>query len=115
MRDKFMSPGDVFIYNFGKQDGSLQGGKRPVIFCGNSKEGAFSSIAHVVPLTKVDKPFPLHFVLTKDVYPNLDYDREALCEQYQLIDKQKLGQLLFKLNIDDLCGIVKLCHKNLPF
>ena len=112
---RFVTPGDIYVCDFGEQYGSVQCGERMSIVVDNAYAGAYSSVIHVVPLTSQIKDMRLHYLLTKERYNFLESDSMALCEQYQLIDKDQLKNKVGSLEITDIYEIVIKSKQNFPF
>lgn len=106
--------GDVYLCDFSMSKvGSMQGGLRPCIIVDNRMACVFSPCIHCVPLTsQTKKHMPLHYELSTDF---LDKKSIALCEQYTLVDKSQLMELIGNITQLDLINISQLCKKNMPF
>lgn len=106
--------GDVYLCDFSTSKvGSMQGGLRPCIIVDNRMACSFSPCIHCVPLTsQIKKHMPLHYELSTDF---LDKKSIALCEQYTLVDKSQLVELIGNITQLDLINISQLCKKNMPF
>ena len=108
--------GEIYICNFGQDNGSVQSGVRPCVIVDNKNACVFSPCIHCVPLTtQSKKDVPLHYELFKKDYMCLESNSTALCEQYTLIDKTQLGDKIGKLVQIDLIRIIDLCKRNLPY
>lgn len=112
-----MSPGDIFVCDFGATFGSEQGGKRPAIVVSDTTQCAFSPTVQVVPVTSREKiGLPTHYVLYQKDYPEFNSETNlALCEQITTIDKAKLGLKITSLSYYDLYNLIMSVHKNFPF
>ena len=112
--DMAIKAGEVYLCDFSTSKvGSMQGGLRPCIIVDNRMACAFSPCIHCVPLTSQSKKhMPLHYELSTDF---LDKKSTALCEQYTLVDKSQLTELIGMISQLDLINISQLCKKNMPF
>ena len=112
--DMAIKAGEVYLCDFSTSKvGSMQGGIRPCVIVDNRMACAFSPCIHCVPLTsQVKKYIPLHYELSTDF---LDKKSTALCEQYTLVDKSQLVELIGNITQLDLINISERCKKNLPF
>ncbi len=80
--------GDVFYANL-VENGSIQGGIRPVIIISNDMNNKFSTVVHVIPVTsKVKKKLPVHVLINKNNI--FSSDSQALVEQLTTINKNDL-------------------------
>ena len=103
-----MSPvyrGDVFYYDLGKQEGSLQSGLRPVVIVSNNKGNKYSSTVIVATITS--KPdltdLPTHADLTVDCAKFLRGNLKKstiLFEQIFTINKSDLKEKICNINLD---------------
>jgi len=98
--------GDVFYYDFGEQEGSLQSGLRPVIVVQNNKGNKYSTTVLISPITsKVKLKYqPTHVYLTPDcadfVYGNLMKESTILFEQIFTVEKSDLQDKICSINLD---------------
>lgn len=113
--NKRINTGDVFICDFGKTKGSMQGGIRPCIIVDNYMACIYSPCIHCVPLTTTNRQMKLHYEIKEKNCDCLVNDSIALCEQYTLIDKSQLLDKVGSVNRGDLANITELCKQNLPF
>ena len=108
--------GEIYICDFGQDNGSVQSGVRPCIIVDNKNACVFSPCIHCVPLTTQNKKdLPLHYKLSQKEYACLECDSLALCEQYTLINKAQLKDRIGEITRIDLIKIIELCKKNLPY
>ena len=86
--------GEIYLCDFSTSGvGSMQGGVRPCVIVDNRMACVFSPCIHCVPLTSQDKKhMPLHYKLNGH---GLYKESTALCEQYTLVDKSQLTELIF--------------------
>ena len=78
--------GEIYICDFGQNNGSVQSGVRPCIIVDNKNACAFSPCIHCVPLTtQIKRGLPLHYELSQKDCACLEADSIALCEQYTLL------------------------------
>lgn len=92
--------GDIILVDLGSQNGSVQGGLRPVCVVSNALNNKYSPNLTVVPLTSklMKKQMPTHVKIVKEQYP-IHTDSIVLCEQIMTIDKARIsGSALFSLN-----------------
>ena len=98
--------GDVFYYDFGKQEGSLQSGLRPVIVVQNNKGNKYSTTVLVSPITSTAKLKyqPTHVYITPDcvdfIHGNLIKDSIILFEQIFTVEKSDLQDKVCSINLD---------------
>lgn len=106
--------GEIYLCDFSTSGvGSMQGGVRPCVIVDNRMACVFSPCIHCVPLTSQDKKhMPLHYTLNGH---GLYKESIALCEQYTLVDKSQLTELIGNITQLDLINISQLCKKNMPF
>lgn len=106
--------GEIYLCDFSMSGvGSMQDGLRPCVIVDNQMACIFSPCIHCVPLTSQEKKYmPLHYKLS-NYY--LHKDSIALCEQYTLVDKSQLKELIGNITQLDLINISQLCKKNMPF
>lgn len=97
--------GDVYLVDLGHQDGSVQGGTRPVMVLQNDVGNKFSPTTLVCPLTsKKKKAMPTH--ITIPVSTGLQKESVALCEQLRVIEKEKLTRLICQISDDSIISKV---------
>lgn len=81
--------GDIYMVNFGKGFGSIQGGYRPCIIVSNNTGNHFSSIAMVAPITtKTKHPLPTHISVGTET--GIKQNSTVLYEQIFVISKSQL-------------------------
>ena len=87
--------GDIFLYDFGPYDGSVQGGLRPAI---TLTESSNSPTVIIAPITKVLKKTDMaaHVVLGKRF--NLREKSQVLLEQLQTVNSFMLGPYIGYVN-----------------
>lgn len=93
-----LKKGDVLMANLGRQEGSIQGGTRPVVVVQNDIGNKKSTTVMVVPLTtkRIHENYPFHVKLRKEL-SGLKKDSVALCEQTRVINKSKLIEYMTSL------------------
>ena len=107
---------EIYICDFGQNNGSVQSGVRPCVIVDNKNACAFSPCIHCVPLTtQMKRGLPLHYELSQKDCACLEADSIALCEQYTIVDKTRLKEKIGRVAQIDLIKIVELCKKNLPY
>lgn len=82
--------GDIYYVDFGKEDGSKQGGIRPALIVSNNKANKNSPVVTVVPLTArvwKKKYLPTHVRIAGN---GLRRPSMALAEQVETLDKSNL-------------------------
>lgn len=90
--------GDICLVDFGKptNNSSVQAGVRPAVIVQNDIGNKYSTCTIVCPLTsKAKKYIPTHVSISKD--NGVSKDSIALCEQIQVIDKNKIIKNLGKI------------------
>lgn len=96
---KEINKGDIFYANLDGAIGSEQKGNRPVVIVQNDVGNRNSPTTIVLPLTKKlnrKTKIPTHLNLKDNEY--IKYDSTVLAEQIRVIDKQRLGKKLGRLN-----------------
>jgi len=94
--------GDVLLADFGKNNGSIQGGCRPCVVIQNDIGNLYSPTLIVVPLTTEMKKLnmPNHRILYRSTCNGLKRDSMVLGEQICVINKDvvkdKLGRVTEK-------------------
>lgn len=92
--------GEIFNVDFGKGNGSVQGGVRPAIIISNNKNNKFSSTINVAPITKQDKTkIPSHVSIEGC---GLKYPSTILIEQTITINKSDLKEFIGYCDVDTL-------------
>ena len=100
MQRKEIQRGDLFYYDFGKREGSVQSGERPVmvIQADNFNANAPTIIVAAVTAVMKKKYLPSHIILGEDF--GLKKPSMVLLEQIQTVNKDELtdyGQRCFSL------------------
>lgn len=91
--------GEIYYADLGKTIGSEQAGIRPVIIVQNDIGNEKSTTTIVVPLTKnIRKKInqPTHFLLKPT--GKIRYNSIVLAEQIRVIDKERIGSRVGRLN-----------------
>ena len=115
MKERFMSPGDVYLCDFRPVVGSEQDGIRPAIVVSNNKCCAFSDVVYVTPITsQIKKQLPQHYNMNSDLFPFLETDSVALCEQTRPVSKLRLKEKLGNISLAELYEIICCIKKNFP-
>lgn len=91
MKHPQVQRGDIFIFDFGKGTGSVQGGKRPVIVLQNDKQNMRSPTTIIAPLTSKTrkKAFMVAHVAVGTEF-GLLYDSQILIEQLRTVNQNSL-------------------------
>ncbi|MFC4782781.1 type II toxin-antitoxin system PemK/MazF family toxin [Eubacterium multiforme] len=100
MGNSNMKRGDIFYADLGNQDGSEQGGIRPVVIIQNDVGNRYSPTVIVASITSQKKNLlPVHVNLY-----NYDLDKEStiLLEQIRTLDKRKIKERIGSLDVDTL-------------
>lgn len=105
MQRKEIQRGDLFYYDFGKREGSVQSGERPVmvIQADNFNANAPTIIVAAVTAVMKKKYLPSHIILGEDF--GLKKPSMVLLEQIQTVNKDELtdyiGSVKPYLTIDE--------------
>ena len=104
---RVVKKGEVYYADLGDGQGSEQGGIRPVVIIQNDIGNRYSPTVIVASVTaQLDKNnLPTH-VKIKD-YDNLDRDSIVLLEQIRTLDKSRLKEFRFCVDIEDMKKINK--------
>lgn len=85
--------GDIYLYNFGEQNGSIQSGLRPAVVISNAMANRYSGVVTVCPITS---RFSKKELLT---HVRIDYERcnmkmpsQILTEQIFTVNKNELNK-----------------------
>ena len=84
--------GDIYYVDFGKREGSKQGGIRPALVVSNNKANKHSPVITVVPLSArvwKKKYLPTHVLIPRS--SGLNRPSMALAEQVETLGKTRLG------------------------
>lgn len=97
--------GDILRVDFGKENGSLQGGIRPAVVLQNEQGNRYAPIIFVVPLTsRKKKHLPVHGLVSTNRATGIREDSTFLAEQGRPIDKtqilEKLGRVSDEVLVD---------------
>lgn len=100
--------GDIVLANLGEENGSIQGGVRPVIIVQNNDGNKFSTTTIVCPFTSERKTnIPTHLWVNKGV-GGLLRNSTILCEQIFTINKNDIMRKLGTITENDiLIGLEK--------
>ena len=83
--------GEIWLVNFGDQDGSKQGGIRPSLIASNNIYNHFSPTITAIPITsKVNKKSPVHVLINVGEVVGLYKDSMIEVEKMQDINKFQL-------------------------
>ncbi len=95
--------GEIYFCDMGTtENGSIQGGNRPVLIVSNDLANAHSPVITVVPLTGrtwKKRYLPTHVIIYHDSNSGLRSSSLALAEQITSINKSCLGE--YKGYVDD--------------
>lgn len=102
MREVTVKRGDIFMVDFGRNDGSKQGGLRPAICISNNRANRFSPVVSMCPITtKFSKrPLPTHVKLNIETC-GMKYESQILTEQIYPINKSELRQYIGRIDSID--------------
>ena len=102
MQRKEIQRGDLFYYDFGKREGSVQSGERPVmvIQADNCKANAPTIIVAAVTAVMKKKYLPSHIILGEDF--GLKKPSMVLLEQIQTVNKDELTDYIGSVNDERL-------------
>lgn len=93
--------GDIFLADLGEQNGSVQGGMRPVVVLQNDIGNRFSPTTLVCPLTSQKKKnMPTHVSIP--ISSGVEKESVALCEQLRVINKNELKRKICNLTDDSI-------------
>ena len=94
-----LKKGDVLMANLGRQEGSIQGGTRPVVIVQNDIGNKYSPtvIAAAITSQKDKSHLPTHIELSSQSC-GLAKDSIVLLEQIRTIDKQRLKEHMGRLD-----------------
>ena len=114
---KFTVPAEIYVVNFGDNDGSVQCGIRPAVIVSNPRDAAASPVVLVCPLTSQKKKTrPTHVIISNEKYPELNASESTvLCEQITLISKTNLGRRITTLSPDDFYRVMMATKESLAF
>ena len=98
MQRKEIQRGDLFYYDFGKREGSVQSGERPVmvIQADNFNANAPTIIVAAVTAVMKKKYLPSHIILGEDF--GLKKPSMVLLEQIQTVNKDELTDYIGSVN-----------------
>ena len=102
MQRKEIQRGDLFYYDFGKREGSVQSGERPVMVIQADKFNANAPTIIVAAVTAVMKKkyLPSHIILGEDF--GLKKQSMVLLEQIQTVNKDELTDYIGSVNDERL-------------
>ncbi len=102
MQRKEIQRGDLFYYDFGKREGSVQSGERPVmvIQADNFNANAPTIIVAAVTAVMKKKYLPSHIILGEDF--GLKKPSMVLLEQIQTVNKDELTDYIGSVNDERL-------------
>lgn len=99
--------GDVFVANI-RADGSVQGGRRPVVVFQNNVGNRFSPNVAVLPMTsKIKKKRQITHVLLPAQHTGLHVDSMVLCENPLCLPKDSLEGYITTLPVEYLSQIAE--------
>lgn len=96
--------GDIYWANLPTVEGSVQGGRRPVLVLGNDAALRYASIVTIIPITsRIDKAgkIPTHLVTESLNVPSV-----ILPEQIQTINKESLDKYICSLHQDEMKSLM---------
>lgn len=103
--------GCIYLMDFGKQDGSVQGGFRPGVILSNRLCNRFSPVLIVVPLStkKRKHTLPVHTSITESDLTKGTLTKESVihCEQIQSINRSAVHKFVGEISIEKLRQIEK--------
>lgn len=103
--------GDILYVDMGGQNqGSMQGGLRPVVVVSNNMANKHSTVITVVPLsTKINKKrtLPTHVFVSAYKSEGLEQRSIALCEQVTALDYGRIIENMGKVDKDTLARITE--------
>lgn len=104
---KSIAQGDIFIYDFGDNIGSIQCGKRPVLVLQADEYNKKAPTVIVAAITTVIKKqyLPSHVVLPEDT--GLLHQSMVLLEQIRAVNKSDLGKPLGTLSDEKTWRYIK--------
>ena len=107
MQRKEIQRGDLFYYDFGKREGSVQSGERPVmvIQADNFNANAPTIIVAAVTAVMKKKYLPSHIILGEDF--GLKKPSMVLLEQIQTVNKDELTDYIGSVNDERLLSVIR--------
>ena len=102
--------GEIWMANLPSQDGSIQGGHRPVFVISNDKNNKHSTVINAIPLTtKMNKRnLPCHVEIWDHKKYGLTAPSTLLIEQLTTIQKENLRYYMGE--IDDTDVLMCICQ-----
>ena len=95
--------GSILMVDLPLNNGSVQGGVRPVVVVSNNKGNKFSPVLVVVPLTsKTKKVMPTHYTVSPSSKNGLSTRSTALCEQILTVGKDTIKGFIGTLEAMDM-------------
>ena len=97
---------EIYLYDFGKNQGSIQSGIRPVFVVQDDKFNEFSPTTLIAPLTSVVKKeyLPSHVFIGECF--GLNKPSMVLMEQIRTINQSELGDYVGRVDDDHLVNIL---------
>lgn len=96
--------GDIFLYNFGEGNGSIQGGIRAAVVVSNNIANRYSPVVLVSPITSQinnKATLPTHVVVDHESCGLLK-ESQILCEQIFSVNKNSLHKFIGSLDDNDM-------------
>lgn len=90
--------GDIFTYDFGTQEGSIQSGKRPVLILQSDSFNPYSPTTIVAAITSVQKKTEKDFHIILDKKCGLKKTSVLLLEQIQSVNKAGLQDYIGRID-----------------
>ena len=88
--------GDIYLYDFGDEEGSIEHGIRPAMIISSNSLNARSTTVVVAAITTSNKDIDCHVFLGKRF--KLIEESTLLLEQVRTIDKRRLRERVGRLN-----------------
>lgn len=102
--------GDIVVFDFGNNTGSVQCGKRPAVVLQNDILNASSPAVIIAPITSAQKPqMPAHVILGRR-FGLYKESSMVLLEQIRTVSKSKLVKRIGHINDE---GVMHLIDKGL--
>lgn len=108
MNEKNVKRFDIYMYDFGKENGSVQGGIRPVLIIQNDKLNKYSPTTLVAAITTVVKKehLPSHVYLGQRF--GLHKPSMVMFEQVKTVNQNDLGNYIGR--VDDIKTISEIAY-----
>lgn len=109
--------GEIWMANLPSQDGSIQGGHRPVFIISNDKNNQHSTVINAIPLTtKMNKRnLPCHVEIWDHKKYGLTAPSTLLVEQLTTVQKENLRYYMGEIkDVDMLMRICRAMQSQFP-